>query len=177
VGIVPHLIIWQFHSNKFIARPVSNCAALARSNSAFSIISVASTSLLFYLRVCAIYGMAKKIVVGFGIVWLICFGMALTIWSTFGAAHVGTTHYCVEMVKGHLLGSMLFVVAANETLIYLAIALRIMQMFPTESGSVTRRLRLIGTASSLPKFSKALLHDSQTYFLYVILEYSRDSDR
>lgn len=109
--------------------------------------------------------MARKIVVGFGVVWVICFGMTLTLSRTFGAAHVGTTRYCGEMLKGHLLGPTSFVIVTNDALIYFAIALRIVQMFPEESGHLKKRFGLFGTANALPTLSRALLHDSQAYFL------------
>ncbi|KAF5309007.1 hypothetical protein D9619_013549 [Psilocybe cf. subviscida] len=151
-----------------LTKPLDDCAALERSNSAFLIVFIASTTALFYLRVCAVYAMARRIVVGFAVVWLICFGMTLTLSRTFGAAHIGTTKYCGEMLKGHLLGPTSFVIVTNDALIYFAIAWRIVQMFPEESGHLKKRFGL-GTANALPTLSKALLHDSQAYFLVVVV--------
>ncbi|KAF5309040.1 hypothetical protein D9619_013553 [Psilocybe cf. subviscida] len=73
------------------------------------------------------------------------------------------------MLKGRLLGPTSFVIMTNDALIYLAVAWRIVQMFPEESGHLKKRLGLIGTADALPTLSRALLHESLAYFLVVVV--------
>ncbi|KAF5309039.1 hypothetical protein D9619_013552 [Psilocybe cf. subviscida] len=62
-----------------LTKPLDDCAALQRSNSVFLILFIASTTALFYLRVCAVCAMERKIVIGIGVVSSTSVGMAQTL--------------------------------------------------------------------------------------------------
>ncbi|KDR70190.1 hypothetical protein GALMADRAFT_43546, partial [Galerina marginata CBS 339.88] len=152
-----------------LTTPVADCSRLADALNALLIVYVTSTTGLFYLRVCAVYNMKRIIIAFFGTTWLAAIAMILTFSKTFMATPVENTHFCGESIRGHFLGPTSFVLVTNDVLIYLAIAYRIHEMFLASDTSVRRRFNVLAFGTSLPVLSKALLQDSQSYFLVVLI--------
>lgn len=132
---------------------------------ALLVVFVSATTAMFYLRVCAVYGMRRLIVVFYGLLWLSVVGMLLTLPQTFTAVHIATTQYCGESMHGSLLGPTTVILMANDTLVYAAIAFKILTMFASDAPSRTRLTTLVTFGKSLPIVSRALLKDSQLYFM------------
>lgn len=150
----------------FTATPISNCSRTYDVINALLIVFAFATTLMFYIRVCAVYSMHRGVVVIYGTMWLGVVGMLGTIPRTFTAAPIAGTEYCGELVQGHLLGPIWIVFNVNNILVYAAIAYRIFGMFVMDdnpSGSALSILFTFGTA--LPIVSQALLKGSQLYFV------------
>ncbi|KAF8972545.1 hypothetical protein BDZ97DRAFT_1692232 [Flammula alnicola] len=154
----------------FLTLPLENCSTYYDALNALLIIFVASTAALFYLRVCAVYNMNRIIVTFYGLLFLAVIGMLLTIPQTFTTAHIATTQYCGESLHGPLLGPAGIVLIVNDALVYCAIAYRIFHMFLSDSETTTRaKFSQLAFGTSLPIISKALMMDSQLYFLVVFI--------
>lgn len=151
------------------AIPIADCSKLENVINSFLIIYVASTTGLFYLRVCAVYNMQRAVVISFGASWLAAIAMILTFSKTFSAVHIENTQFCVEQVHGRFLGPTSFVLVANDVFIYCAIAFRIYTMFLNSHTPIRQRFDILAFGTSLPALSRALMQDSQLYFLYVII--------
>ncbi|KJA25960.1 hypothetical protein HYPSUDRAFT_64187 [Hypholoma sublateritium FD-334 SS-4] len=150
--------------------PVANCAKMYDAINALLVVFVSATTAMFYLRVCAVYNKSKIIIVVYGILWFSVVGMLLTIPFTFTAVHIATTQYCVESIRGHLLGPTTIILMVNDTMVYVAIAYAVLSMFVAKDAPCgTKLTTLLTFGKPLPIFSRALLKDNQLYFMVVIV--------
>ncbi|KJA21923.1 hypothetical protein HYPSUDRAFT_202618 [Hypholoma sublateritium FD-334 SS-4] len=150
--------------------PVADCAKMYDAINALLVVFVSATTAMFYVRVCAVYNKSKIIIVAYGILWLSVVGMLLTIPFTFTAVHIATTQYCGESMHGDLLGPTTVILMVNDTMVYAAIAYKIFAMFvPTDAPRGTKLTTLLTFGKTLPLVSRALLKDSQLYFMVVIV--------
>ena len=133
---------------------------------ALLVVFVAATTAMFYIRVCAVYNKDKYIIVAYGVLWLSVVGMLLTLPFTFTAVHIATTQYCGESMHGNLLGPTTIILMVNDTMVYGAIACKIFSMFvASDAPRGTKLQTLLTFGKSLPIVSRALLKDSQLYFM------------
>ena len=139
-------------------------------------LQMSSTTLLFFVRVRAVYRDSKWIIVFFFLMWLVVSGTSITtICYTF--TNLGPTKYCIGIINPGLeqaanILPLLNGIAAllNDTLVFLAITLRLVGT--PEWSAVTGRKNRIRAAFSgdyLPAFSKAMLRDGQAYYLLVTI--------
>ncbi|KDR79259.1 hypothetical protein GALMADRAFT_137131 [Galerina marginata CBS 339.88] len=148
--------------------PVADCTKLANAVGAFLVVYTASTSGFFYLRVCAVYSMKRTIIAFFGIGWLASFALMLSLSISYTATHIENTNFCQEKFRGHFLGPTSLVLALNDIFMYSAIVYRIYGMYSDSGTTVRQRLGIFAFGTSLPALSKALIKDSQLYFLVVM---------
>lgn len=125
---------------------------------------------LCYLRVCAVWRWNRLIVGFFGILWLSVGASIVTLIRSVKAIQVET--FCTVAIAGGQLILAPFIVAViNHTLVFLGITYGICKN--TLRGDLTLRdgvMLMLG--KSLPTFSKALLHDSQISYVYVLFAFS-----
>lgn len=126
--------------------------------------AIASTSLLFTLRVRAIFEGNKYITVFFGLLWILVLGAS---WSTTlgdTAGHKGSTRYCVNKYYAGYVASSAIAPLVNDTLVFLAISWRLMQ---NALVGYDRNFCIWSMVSGryMPAFSQALLRDGQVYYL------------
>lgn len=74
--------------------PSPNCAALQYVEGVFFAIGVPSTSLLFLLRVRAVYGNSKLVTAFFGIIWLAISGTSVLILTGISGGEFRMLHDC-----------------------------------------------------------------------------------
>jgi hypothetical protein len=125
-----------------------------------------STMSLCYLRVCAVWRWNRYIIAFFGVSWLsVAASSATTIHSI---QTLQVENYCtVIIVGGRLILAPFIVNVVNHTLVFTAITYGICKN--TLSGDLTfRHGIMVMLGKSLPTFSKALLHDSQISYMYVL---------
>ena len=124
---------------------------------------------LCYLRVCAVWRYNHFIVCFFGVLWLSVYASIFTVIRSVETPQVDT--YCtVEITGGQLILAPFIVAVVNHTLILLAITYGICKN--TLRGDLTfRHGIMLMLGKSLPTFSKALLHDSQIAYVYVLFAF------
>ena len=131
------------------------------------VVAMTSTMSLCYLRVCAVWRWNRFIVVFFGISWLSVAASNVTTIHSIKTLQVET--YCtVVIVGGRLILAPFIANVVNHTLVFMAITYGICKN--TLRGDLTfKHGILLMLGKSLPTFSKALLHDSQISYMYVVL--------
>ncbi|KDR70123.1 hypothetical protein GALMADRAFT_1350475 [Galerina marginata CBS 339.88] len=149
--------------------PVNNCANFQTALNAILIVFVSCTTLLFYIRVSAVYLFNRYIVAFFGATWLSGVAMSVTFLDTFFAENIGPTPYCVLKIRGRFLGVSSIVLLVNEVLSYLAVTYRIYRLFLQSDASLKQRMKLVIFGTPLPVLSKVLLQGSQLYCLAIVL--------
>ena len=122
---------------------------------------------LCYLRVCAVWRWNRFIIGFFGVSWLSVAASSVTVIHSVKALQVET--YCtVIIVGGQLIQAPFIAATVNHTLAFMAITYGICKN--TLRGDLTfRHGIMLMLGKSLPTFSKALLHDSQISYMYVLL--------
>ena len=141
--------------------------AFKTASAVLLIVGMAATMFLCYLRVCAVWHWNRFIVGFFGVSWLSVAATSATVFRSVTTLQVDT--YCtVVIVDGRLILAPFIVAVINHTLVFMAITYGICKN--TLRGDLSFRhgiMLLLG--KSLPTFSKALLHDSQISYMYVLL--------
>ncbi|KAF9482373.1 hypothetical protein BDN70DRAFT_791179, partial [Pholiota conissans] len=162
--------ILYFTTRTLIALPINNCAKMYDAINALLVIFSAATMALFNIRVCAVYSMHKLVIVFFGFAWIAVTGILCTIPWTFTAVHIATTGYCMETIIAPFLGPTTIIVMLNDSLVYSATAYRIYCMFRnSEVTNTSAKISfLVSFGKTLPLISRALLKDSQLYFIVVL---------
>ena len=124
---------------------------------------------LCYLRVCAVWRWNRFIVGFFGVSWLSVAASTVTVMHSIETLQVET--FCtVIIVDGQLILAPFIVALVNHSLVFMAITYGICKN--TLSGDLTfRHGIMLMLGKSLPTFSKALLHDSQISYMYVLLPF------
>jgi hypothetical protein len=118
---------------------------------------------MFFLRVKAIYFDSKAVVAFFALLWLSTAGCIFLWLFSLMVGHIGTTQRCITIRVNHLVVAPLLMHSAYDTLVFIAISLRITSMaFSTSTKSLFRR-------DGLPHLSKSLLLGGQLYYLFVVL--------
>jgi hypothetical protein len=139
---------------------IENCDIVYHTLTGFAIIAIPSTSAMFFLRVRAIYFDNQAVIVFFGLLWLARSG-SIFLW-TFGLtmAHIGTTQKCIIVAVQHRVTASLFLHSAYDTLVFLAISIRIMP--------VAFRTPSLFRGDGLPRLSRSLLLGGQLYYLCAV---------
>lgn len=146
------------------AAPLPNCEVVKKTICVLYHVAFSSTSLLFFLRVRAVFKENKYIVICFFCLWLSVLGGSLTIATLGDAVHLGPTRYCRAInVKAYAIAAPI-TFAVNDTFVFLAISWRLMtNSMPDHKDKISFKSVILG--EYLPAFSRALLNDGQIYYL------------
>ena len=151
----------------FPASSVANCEAIFQSSSMIFILSIAATGLLFFFRVRALYHENWYIAGFFFLAWIGLLGGSLTLKFVDDPKNkTPISGFCPGIYVNSLalVTSASIVPIAFDFMVFLAVTWRLFQ-----NAHVTLTLKhgvkvmIFGTF--LPAFSKAILQDSQLYFL------------
>jgi hypothetical protein len=128
------------------------------------ILGISSTSALFFLRVRAVYCNKRMITVFFGLLWLMMCGLCFIVPFGTKAMHIGPTQFCIIIRVEHYVVIPLLVQIVYDTLVFLAISLRILS-FSFMGDTFGARMRSFLRGDGLPSLSKSLLYGGQLYYL------------
>ena len=142
---------------------IGHCKLMEKMLNTCFAFSNASTPLLMYFRVCAVYNMNKFIVLFFGFTWL---GVVASSAAPFGAlegTYIGPTKYCTAVVKHDYIFVTSVASFTNDILILLAIISKLgmgdIRRSPTSQISITWK-----PTGHLRAFTRVFLQDSQIYY-------------
>ncbi|KAF8154583.1 hypothetical protein B0H34DRAFT_799351 [Crassisporium funariophilum] len=151
------------------------CQKFSIANGVIFAVATSSTTLLFYLRVCAVYNQNTWVRVFFGVTWLSVVGGSVT--AIPGVVGIPLNPdptrltLCIDNIRHLYIMSTSFTLMLNDTLAFAAITyklgianLHLRNQKGISGGNVKRML----FGQSLPAFSRALLQDSQIYFLIAL---------
>ncbi|KAH7872215.1 uncharacterized protein C8R40DRAFT_1205205, partial [Lentinula edodes] len=159
---------------------VGNCQALQVAIGCCFAVAVPATSLLFFLRVRAIFNGDTVAVIFFGSLWLATLGGSITVPFAINAsakpvlymfcrcgAHIGPTNHCINTGVKPFSSVGIIISTVNDTLIFIAISWRLLEA-TTYDDSWKGRLRSFIKGKGLPAFSQSLLQSGQEYYLVTV---------
>lgn len=148
----------------FQTAPVNSCYGLAKGLGVFFLLSVTSTSLLFFLRIQAVFNGNQWIVNLFAGLWLAVAASCSTVIIGVDGFNIGSTNYCIDgQIKPFVMTGTI-VPLINDILVFLAIAWRLFRN-SYAPHTVKNGVRFLVFGDYLPRFFKAILQDGQAYYL------------
>jgi len=128
-------------------------------------VAIASSALLFFYRVRAIYEASKKTTIFFFLLWLTVLGSNMTIAIGVVGGTVGPTKYCDnESIPIYVVVSFIFPLI-YDTLVFFAISIRLTRNVYIDDMTVGKGFKVAILGKYLPTFSRSLLKDGQSYYL------------
>ncbi|KAF8160269.1 hypothetical protein K438DRAFT_1860129 [Mycena galopus ATCC 62051] len=152
----------------FLTYPLGGCRTFDLGLQILYPIAIPSTSLLFFFRVCAIYGGARIVKIIFGLMWVVVLGTCIIVPFATRGVNIGTTRYCMVGEDPPYAAIVGIVPAVFDTAVFIAISYRLIGNTHTEY-SWTKKARTFLTGAYLPSFSKSLLVDGQIYYMITVV--------
>jgi len=151
--------------------PINHCRAIEWVICGFFVVAHSATSFLFYIRVCAVYGMQRSIVLFFGVTWLIVVAGAAATFVSQEGVHIGPTEVCTSRLRNQYIVATSVTDLFNDSLVFLAILYRLSVVNipsnePALKYSVWDPVRRL---TALQGFTKGFWQDSQIYYLIAVI--------
>lgn len=148
---------------------VKNCQVLVVCTAWFAACAIPLNSLLFLFRIRAVFNDSKRVIIFFGLLWVVELGCSLSMPFGIRATYVKTLRSCHDTFVADFVSLGPIISWIYDTLVFFAISAKLMSYTPMERQH-TRYGRLVSFFSSLEKgrVSRALLQTGQIYYLYVI---------
>ncbi|KAF9044988.1 hypothetical protein BJ165DRAFT_1474706 [Panaeolus papilionaceus] len=144
-----------------------DCARFHKIVGAFYPITIPATSLLFFLRLRAVFDRNKIVVTAFGLIWITLFASAISVPFGLIGANIGPTKYCVTASIRKFIVAPTIISFVHDTLVLFAISWRLMSLTHLDQD-VRRGVKGMVLGDYLPSFSRALLHGGQQYYTVTV---------
>ncbi|KAF7358206.1 hypothetical protein MVEN_00869100 [Mycena venus] len=154
----------KFHA----AYPVGGCRTLGEILDCLYPIVLPSTSLLFFHRVCAIYGGARTVTVVFGFLWIAELAACISVPISTKATNIGPTRYCIIAQLAPYAGAASIISTVFDTAVFIAISYKLVGNALVDY-SWPNKVRAFFRGAYLPSFSKSLLVDGQMYYMFTVV--------
>ncbi|KAJ6454689.1 hypothetical protein C8R45DRAFT_915208 [Mycena sanguinolenta] len=151
----------------FLDVPVKNCNALAVGFGICVVFSQATTAMLFFLRVTAVWHQSKTVFAVFLVLWIAVLGTGIAVPLGVRGAHIGPTMQCITTGVSVYVEVLPIVPLINDTAIFLAISYRILA-HTIVADSVTARVRIFFGGPGLSTLMQALLRSGQHFYLIAV---------
>lgn len=168
------LIIFAWSQPFFwAATPIGECSVLRVLIGVFFLSTLGSTSLLFYIRVRAIFENSMVATIVFGFVWLSILTTAFLAPFASRVEYIGPTQFC-RIIFDYPFGFPtwpILVMTGFDALVFLAIAWKLIKgvgaYVPTQGqNSKWKNIKMFVTGEGLPLFSKFLLCGDRKYYVW-----------
>jgi len=151
--------------------PLNNCGVIEWVVCGFFVVAHSATSFLFYIRVCAVYGMQRSIVLFFGFTWLIVVAGAAATFVSQEGVYIGPTQICTSRLRNQFIVATSVTDLFNDSLVFLAILYRLSVTNlpsdePSQKFSVWDPVRRL---TALQGFTKGFWQDSQIYYFIAVI--------
>jgi hypothetical protein len=154
------------NSDCLLVAPISNCFHSEKVVSVLFCFAIPSTSLLFFFRARAVFGLKSFAVPFFGVLWLGVLGGCLTTIPGMSGVNIGPTPYCITGVIKTYSVAAVITPLINDGIVFFAISWRLCHN-TCASRTVKNGVRAMVFGDYLPMVSRSLLQDGQIYFLSV----------
>ncbi|KAF9044970.1 hypothetical protein BJ165DRAFT_1527913 [Panaeolus papilionaceus] len=147
-----------------------DCARFLKIVTAFFPIAISATSLLFFLRLRAIFNDNKVVVFTFGTIWTTLFVTTFAFPTALRGVQVSLSisKYCIVEETHNFILAPNITLFVYDTLVFLAISWRLMTIFNNvDLGPELRQGKSVWRmifGGYLPSLSRALLHDNQRFY-------------
>ncbi|KAF8160242.1 hypothetical protein K438DRAFT_1731737 [Mycena galopus ATCC 62051] len=128
-------------------------------------IAIPSTSLLFFVRVRAIYGCTRAVTTVFALIWTAVIVSCILVPIATHGVNIGPTRYCVTGEVAEYAGAVGLAPGLFDTAVFLAISYKLFRNTHVEHPSWKQKARAFFSGAYLPSFSKSLFVDGQIYYL------------
>jgi hypothetical protein len=149
--------------NDSSAVPIEPCNIVLYVLTALFIVAAPATLAMFFLRLKAIYAKNMAVIVFFGLFWLAIFGTLFITPFDVTTIHIPGTQRCIIIKVGYCSAIPVFLHSAFDTLVFIAISLRI----ASYSRAFSSRASSFFRGNRLPLISRRILQGGQLYYLFV----------
>jgi hypothetical protein len=132
-----------------------------------NILTVSSTSALFFFRVKAVFLNNRMITAFFGFLWFTLTGLCFSLPFVVKATHIPTTQICIVSRFAYFGTIPNIAHVIYDTFVFVSISLRIIS-FSIVGDTFTARTRSFFRGDGVPSFSKSVLYGGQLYYMSVI---------
>ncbi|THV06657.1 hypothetical protein K435DRAFT_773018 [Dendrothele bispora CBS 962.96] len=146
---------------------LSSCQTGAYMIGVFLGLAQTTTSLLFILRVTALYKGNKIIMIIFALFWLTFLGFAVAIPIGLRALRIGSTGACISSGIPNYVEGELWVVMIHDTLVFALVTYKILSFAVIQDGRQAQVRAFFGSGY-IPRFSRTLLKSGQHYYFLTI---------
>ncbi|PPR04829.1 hypothetical protein CVT24_010250 [Panaeolus cyanescens] len=150
-----------------LTAPVGSVCSKFRFINILYTFAIPSTSLLFVLRVQAIYRENKAVIAISSALWLCVLAGCITPIFGLDGQTIGITKYCIQSKLEPYVSAAAIAPLVNDTFVFLATTWRLLQNAHGEAG-LKGNLQTLFLGRNLPLLSKAMLQDGQVYYLTTI---------
>ncbi|KAJ6454669.1 hypothetical protein C8R45DRAFT_881933, partial [Mycena sanguinolenta] len=147
--------------------PVENCNAMALGWTIAAILTKSATTILFSLRVTAVWHPSKIAYAVFFILWLAVLAGGITAPIGVRGAHIGPTKQCITTAVPANIEVAAIMALIENTAIFFAISYRILAHTIMADSSLAR-LRVFFGGKGLSTLSRALLQSGQHFYLVAV---------
>ena len=149
---------------RFSVAPLHSCSQALLVTALFGGFIPPLNSSLFLLRIWGVFYGSKPVIALFSVLWLSTFASFPSIFAV--KIHpIGPTRYCIIDAAPHLVSLSFIVTAVYDSLVFLAITLKIISDSHVEGWKACIRLFLKG--ENVGRISRALLQTGQAYYLWI----------
>ncbi|KZV87146.1 hypothetical protein EXIGLDRAFT_680208 [Exidia glandulosa HHB12029] len=150
-------------STLFQVAKIADCQALQVGLAWCYVLAVPTTSLLFLIRVRAVFYNVRWVFGLFVFLWLSTLAGSLVVPFAIKGGHIGTTMYCINNEVKSFASAAPVTNTVYSTLVFIAISARIVTNSHHKS-----RLRAFATADATSSVSRALLQGGQLYYIATV---------
>ncbi|KAF8154817.1 hypothetical protein B0H34DRAFT_660307 [Crassisporium funariophilum] len=149
--------------------PFGDCEALQEALSWVYLVAVSGTSLLFFLRVRAVYNKNMYITGLFFFLWLCVAAGCVTISQGVLGINIGPTKYCMNSpnIAAYVTAAVI-IPLINDTLVFMFISGKLVSNCHLDF-SLKKGVRQGLFGDYMPAFSKGMLQDGQVYYLSTLV--------
>ena len=144
--------------------PLRSCSQALLVTALFGGFIAPLNSSLFLLRIWGVFYGSKPVMTLFSILWLSTFASFPSVFAI-KAHSIGPTSYCIINAAPHLVSLSFIVTAVFDTLVFLAITLKI--IFDSHLEGWKPCIGLFFKGKNVGRISRALLQTGQAYYLWI----------
>jgi len=151
----------------FQAGNVANCHTLVVGIGWMIGFASSFNSLLFWLRIKAVFSSSPFVVWAFFTLWLAAAATALTTPFGIDGVHIGTTQSCVNSNVKSWISAATILLAVHDTSVFIAISIRLLN-FNSVADTFMGRVKVFLGGNGMGQISKMVLQTGQLYYLATV---------
>lgn len=153
----------------FVVSPVGDCQTLETIIGWGLVAGTATTTLLFFIRVRAIFIGSKWVIRFFALLWLANLGAVIAVPFALSSAHIGPTSFCMNTGVKSWTAVTLIITAINDTLVFAFVSYVLITTTTSTPPGIKNAAKAFFMGKDLPEISRVLLQGGQQYYLYVLI--------
>lgn len=149
----------------FAVSNIKNCNEILVAVGCTMVATSATTSLLFFIRVRAIFTGQRFVVGFFFVLWLANLGSAIAVPFLISDVHIGPTERCTGSSVNPWTAATLVITGINDTLVMMTVSYVLIDGMLLSPPGLCNGVMSFFTGKDLPQVARALLQGGQLYYL------------